>query len=101
MGFVRATRQAIRARIEKGEGYLRDARSLDYLRYLEVIGNRKEKERQLFIAKLAAQEFNRRLNEEKMRLRALLFPNRKDLESYFRKQVEDRRYTGQIFLGCC
>jgi len=96
-GFIKAARQAIHVYTEKGEDYLSDVRSLDYCRYLERIRNRKEKERQLFLAKLAAQEFNRRLNEEKVRLQALLSPNRKATESYFRKQVKDRRYTGQSF----
>jgi len=96
-GFVKAAGQAIRARIEKGEDYLGDARSVDYQRYLARIHDRKEKEKLLFIARLAAQEFNRQLNEEKVRLRALLSPNRKVLEGYFRKQVKDRRYSGQDF----
>jgi hypothetical protein len=95
--FVKAAGQAIHARIEKGEDYLSDARSLDYRRYLERIRDRKEEERQLFIAKVAAQEFNRLLSEEKVRLRALLSPNRKGPEGYFRKQVKDRRYSGQDF----
>jgi hypothetical protein len=96
-GFVKAAVQAIRACIERGEDYLGDERSLDYRRYLAGIRARKEKEKVLFIAKLAAEEFNRQLNGEKMRLRALLSPNRKGLEGYFRKQVKDRRYSGQDF----
>jgi hypothetical protein len=96
-GFIKAARQAVHVYTEKGEDYLSDVRSLDYCRYLKRIRNRKEEERQLFLAKLAAQEFNRRLNEEKVRLQALLSPNRKATESYFRKQVKDRRYTGQNF----
>jgi hypothetical protein len=96
-GFVKAAVQAIRARIEKGEDYLSDARSLDYRRYLALIRDRKEKEKLLLAAKLAAGEFNRQLNGEKVRLRALLSLNRKDREGYFRKQVKDRRYSGQDF----
>jgi hypothetical protein len=98
-GFVRAAVQAIRARIEKSEDYLSDSRSLDYRRYLALIRDRKEKERLLLIVKLAAGEFNGQLNGEKVRLRALLSPNRKDLEGYFRKQIKDRRYSGQDFSG--
>ena len=96
-GFIKAARQAIHVCTEKGDDYLSDVGSLDYCRYLELIRNRKEKERQLFLAKLAAQEFNRRLNEEKVRLQALLSPNRISTEGYFRKQVKDHRYTGQNF----
>ena len=95
--FIKAAAQAIIIYIEKGEGYLSDVRSFDYCRFLELIHNRKEKERQLILAKLAAQKFNRRLNEEKVRLQALLSPSRKDVDSYFKKQVKDRRYTGQDF----
>jgi len=53
--------------------------------------------KQLVLAKLAAQKFNRRLNEEKVRLQALLSSSRKDVDSYFKKQVKDRRYMGQDF----
>lgn len=98
-GFVKAARQAIYVYTQKGEDYVNDVRSLDYHRYLELIRDRKERERQLFLAKLAAQEFHRRLNQEKVRLQALLSPQRKDLESYLRKQVKDRRYKGQDFSG--
>ena len=96
-GFIEAVRQAIHVYTEKGEAYLNDARSLEYRRYLERICNSKEKERQLSIAKLAAGKFNRRLNEEKARVQTLLSSNRKDLDSYFRKRVKDRRYSGQSF----
>jgi hypothetical protein len=96
-GFVKAAVQAIRARIEQGEDYLSDARSFDYRRYLALIRDRKEKEKLLLAAKLAAGEFNRQLNGEKVRLRALLSVNRKDREGYFRKQVKDPRYSGQDF----
>jgi len=95
--FIKAARQAIQVYTEKGEDYLGDVRSFDYCRYLERIRNRKKKERELFLAKLAAEEFNRRLNEEKVRLKALLSSSRKDINSYFKKQVKDRRYTGQNF----
>jgi hypothetical protein len=95
--FLEAAKQAILVYIEKGEGYLSDVRSFDYCRFLELIRNRKEKERQLVLAKLAAQKFNLRLNEEKVRLQALLPSSRKDVDSYFKKQIKDRRYTGQDF----
>jgi hypothetical protein len=95
--FIEACRQAILARTEKGEDYLGDMRSLDYCRYLDLINTRKEKERQLMLAKAAAGEFDRCLKEEEGKLQALLCPDRKDLESYFRKQVKDRRYAGQSF----
>ncbi|MFO7996413.1 MAG: hypothetical protein R6U93_04615 [Dehalococcoidia bacterium] len=95
--FIGAARQAILVYTEKGEDYLRDMRSFDYCWCLERIHNRKERERHLIVAKSTAQEFDRRLHEEKVKLQALLAPNKKDAESYFRKQVRDRRYTGQNF----
>ena len=93
--FIRAARQAIQVYTEKGEGYLDDLRSFDYRWSLEKIRGRKEKERQKIAANVAAQEYNRRLNEEKTRLKASLCPARKDHQTYFKKQVRDRRYAGQ------
>ena len=95
--FIRAAKQAILVYTEKGEAYLGDARSFDYRLCLERIRDRREKERQLILARLAAQEFNRRLNEEKGRLKALLSSTRKEVDSHFKRQVRDRRYTGQDF----
>lgn len=95
--FIRAAQQATQVYTEKGEGYLDDLRSFDYLWCLEKIRGRKEKERQKIAANAAAQEYNRRLNEGKTRLKALLCPTRKDHQAYFKKQVRDRRYAGQNF----
>ncbi len=58
---------------------------------------KKEEERQKIAAELEAREYNQHLNKEKARLKALLWRNRKDHGSYFKKQVKDRRYTGQSF----
>ena len=95
--FIRAARQAIQAYTEKGETYLDDLRSFDYRWCLERIRSRKERERQKTAANVAAQEYNRRLHEEKTRLKASLCPARKDHRTYFKRQVRDRRYAGQHF----
>ena len=95
--FTQAALEAIEVYLEKGEDYLDDVRTFDYRRYSKNINDRKEKERQKIAAKLAAQEYNQSLNKGKVRLKALLCPNRKDHGSYFKKQIKDRRYTGQSF----
>lgn len=95
--FIQATLVAIEVYLERGEDYLDDVRTFDYRQYLKKINNRKEEERQQIAAKLAAQKYNQRLNKEKRMLKALLCPKRKDHESYFKKQIKDRRYRGQSF----
>jgi len=95
--FEKATWKAVDIYMEKGEDYLHGSGTFDYRWYLKKINDRKEKEQLVTAAKLRAKEYNQRLNKEKLRLKALLGPNRKDHESYFRKEVKDRRYTGQSF----
>jgi hypothetical protein len=95
--FKQAVLVIIEVYLEKGEDYLDDLRTFDYRRFLTKISYEKEKERQKIVAKLAAQEYNRSLNEEKVRLKALLCPNRKDHQSYFKTQTNVRRYTGRSF----
>ena len=96
--FIKAAREAIEVYIEKKKDYLNDSRTFDYRWSLRKINGRKEEERQKIAANFAAQEYNRRLNEEKARLKALLCPNEKDLKSYFKKEIQDRRYTGENFI---
>lgn len=95
--FIQAALEAIEVNMEKGQDYLNDSRTFDYRWCLKKINDRKEEERQKIAANFAAQEYNRRLNEEKARLKALLCPNRKDHESYFKKQIKDHRYAGENF----
>lgn len=95
--FIQATLKAIKVNVKKGQGYLYDSRTFDYRWWLKKINDRKMEEMQEIAASSAAQEYNTRLNEEKARLKALLCPNRKDHESYFKKQIKDRRYTGENF----
>ena len=95
--FKKATWKAIDIYMEKREDYLHDIEAFDYRWYLKMINDRKEKEQLVTAAKFRAKEYNQRLNKEKLRLKALLSPNRKDHESYFRKQIKDHRYTGEGF----
>ena len=95
--YVKAALVAIEVYMEKGQDYLNDSRTFDYRWCLKKISDGKEEERQKIAANFAAQEYNRRLNDEKARLKALLCPNRKDHESYFKKQIKDHRYTGENF----
>jgi len=95
--FIKAARAATEVYLEKGEDYFDDVRTFDYRWYLKNINDRKEKERQKIAANIAAREYNQRLNKGKERLKALMCPIKKDHESYFKKHIEDRRYTGQGF----
>ena len=95
--FIKATLLAIEVCMEKGQDYLSDNRTFDYRWALKKINDRKEKERQKIAANFAAREYNRRLNDEKIRLKAILCPNKKHLKSYFEKEIKDRRYTGENF----
>ena len=95
--FIQAVLKAIEVYLGEGEDYLDDVRTFDYRRYLRKINFRKEEERRQIAANVAANEYNRLLNKEKARLKALLCPNKKDHESYFKKQIKDCRYTSQSF----
>ena len=95
--FIQAARKAIDVYVEKGEDYLDDVGTFDYRWSLEKIQLRKEEERRKAADKLAAQEYNQRLNKEVARIKALLSSNAKDIVSYFKEQIKDPRYTGQGF----
>ena len=95
--FIQAALEAIEVYLKKGEDYLDDVGTFEYRWWLEKIKGRKEEERRQIAAKLEAQGYNQRLNKEKARLKALLCPTTKDPESYFKKEIEDCRYTGQSF----
>jgi len=95
--FTKAADEAIEAYLVKGEDYLDDSGTYDYRRCLWKINYRKEEERRQIAANVAANEYNKLLNKEMARLKALLCLNKKDHESYFKKQIKDCRYTGQSF----
>lgn len=95
--FKEAVLDAIDVYLEKGEKYLDDHRTFDYRWLLDIINQRKDEERRKAIAQSQAQEYNKRLNSEVARLKRSLYPSEKDYSSYFRKQVNDARYTGYSF----
>ena len=68
--FIEAAREAIEVYQEKREDYLDDSRTFDYRWCLKKINDKKEEERQKIVANIAAQEYNQRLNDEKVRLKA-------------------------------
>jgi len=93
--FIKAGREAIKVYLEKKEDYLADSRTFDYRQCLWKINYRKEEERQKIAADFAAKEYNRRLNEERERLKALLYSSEKNTASYFKNHTKDARYTGE------
>lgn len=95
--FLQTALDAIEVCMEEGQACLNDSRTFDYRWCLKKINDRKVEERQKITASFAAQKYNRRLNEEKARLKALLCPKSKDHESYFKEKIKDRRYTGENF----
>jgi hypothetical protein len=95
--FEQATWKAIDVYLKIGEDYLKDSQTLDYRHWLWVINYRKEDKRQQIAANLAAREYDQRLNDERARLKALLFSSEKDTASYFKNHAKDARYTGESF----
>lgn len=95
--FEKAGREAMKVYQEISEDYLKDSRTFDYRHWLWVINYRKEEERQQIAANLAASEYNQRLNDERARLKALLFSNEKNTATYFKNHAKDARYTGESF----
>lgn len=95
--YLKSINGAVLAYMEKRGAYKNDSRSVDYRQWLWVINHRKEKERQQIEANLAAREYNQRLNDERARLKALLFSNEKNTAAYFKNHAKDARYTGESF----
>jgi hypothetical protein len=95
--FILAIGKAINAYLEKGTAYLADARALDYRWWLNKIQERKKKEAQELQATNRAIEYNHRLNQEMAKLTARLDHKQRDLGSYFRSKIQDKRYTNHNF----
>jgi len=95
--FTQSISRAIDAFLDNPELYLSDERVYDYRQWCGEIRSRREAKKLKIAAKTKAQEYNAYLNKEIARLKAVLCPSKKDHESYFRKEVKDRRYTGQSF----
>jgi hypothetical protein len=95
--FILAMGEAIDTYLEEGTAYLADARSFDYRWWLNEIQERKKKKAQETQATNKAIEYNRRLKQEIVNLTARLEHKQRDLGSYFRSKIRDRRYTSHNF----
>jgi len=95
--FTLAIGKAIDAYLEKGAAYLDDLRAFDYGWWLRKIQERKKKEAQKEQAINTAVEYNRRLNQEMANLTAQLDHKQRDLGSYFRAKIQDKRHTNHDF----
>lgn len=95
--FILAMGKAIDAYLEKGTPYPADLRTLDYVRWLERIQERKKEEAQKLQAIDAASKYNHRLNQEIRELASRLDYERRDLADYFRANIRDKRYKNYSF----
>jgi len=95
--FILAVGKAIDAYLEKGTSYLVDARAFDYRRWVNTVQERKMKEVQKQQATTRAIEYNRRLNQKIVELAARLDHKQRDLGSYLRSRIQDKRYTNHDF----
>jgi hypothetical protein len=95
--FILAMGKAIDVYLEKGTAYLADARAFDYRSWLNRIQERKKKEAQDLQATNKAIEYNQRLSQEMAKLTARLDHKQRDLGSYFRSKIQDKRYTSHDF----
>jgi hypothetical protein len=95
--FLLAIGKAIDAYLEKGTAYLADVRAFDYGWWLRKIQECKKQEAQKDQATNTAIEYNRRLNQEMAKLAARLDHKERDLGSYFRAKIRDKRYTNHDF----
>lgn len=95
--FTLAMGKAVKAYLEKGTAYLTDLRTFDYVWWLEKIQRRKEEEARKLQAIHAADEYNHRLNQEMANLTSQLDGEKRELASYFRAEIQDRRYTDHSF----
>lgn len=95
--FILAMGKAIDTYLEEGTAYLADARTFDYRRWLNKIQECKTKEAQKMQATNKATEYNRRLDQEITNLIAQLDHKQRELGSYFRSKIQDRRYTNHNF----
>jgi hypothetical protein len=95
--FILAVGEAVNVYLEKGTSYLVDERASDYRRWLNRIQERKRKEAQKQQATTRANEYSHRLNQEIVELTARLDHKQRDVGSYLRSKIRDRRYTNHNF----
>jgi hypothetical protein len=95
--FILAMGKAIDTYLEEGRAYLADPRTFDYRSWLIKIQERKRREAQERQATNKAIEYDRRLKQEIANLTARLDHKQRDLGSYLRSNIHDRRYTNHNF----
>lgn len=95
--FILAVGKAIDAYLEKGTAYLSDVRAFAYRWWLQKIQECKKNEAQKLQATDSAVEYNRRLNQEILRLTVRLDQKQRELGSFFRAEVRDMRCTDSDF----
>jgi hypothetical protein len=95
--FFGSAAEAVVAYALCGEGYVRDPRSLPYLRWLDEIGARQNEQERQQGAREKAQRYNHSLNNEVTRLKAELYKEKQDTESYLKAHVGGGRYFPQSF----
>jgi hypothetical protein len=95
--FILALARAVNVYLEKGTSYLADQRASDYRRWLDRIQDCKSKEAQKQQATTRANEYSHRLNQEIAELTARLDHKQRDVGSYLRSKIRDRRYTNHNF----
>jgi len=95
--FLDSILEAVDTYLANGKSYILDRRANDYLAWISVINNRRKKEHEKITANLAAQEYNQHLNKGIARLKSVLCPSKKDLNSWFKKKIRDNRYSGHDF----
>ena len=95
--FITSIDGAIDAYLTVGEDYLNHTKASEYQGYLITIRDRRQKEAHKLQATRAANEYNHRLNQEIAKLTSRLDHRFKDLSSYFRAKIQDKRFTGHSF----
>lgn len=95
--FILAVGKAIDTYLEEGTAYLADPRTFDYRWWLDRIQECKKKEAHERRVTNKAVEYNHRLSQEIASLTARLDHKQRDLGSYLRSKIHDRRYTSHNF----
>jgi hypothetical protein len=95
--FLLALGKAVNVYLEKGTSYLADERTSNYRRWLNRIQELKRKEAQKQQANTRADEYSHRLNQEIVGLTARLDHKQRDVRSYLRSNIRDKRYTNHNF----
>jgi len=95
--FITSIHGAIDAYLTVGEEYLNHTKASEYKWYQITIRDRRQQEAHKLQAIRAANEYNHRINQEIAKLTSRLDHRLKDLSSYFRAKIQDKRFTGHNF----